>query len=172
MGGGEQRLFADPRTIPAQPSIVISGMAAFAPVDPVTASKYGVTVFCLPLRWGPQRAPIRRPRPYMSPITFRMYKFSLEGLGKASSAQEARRAAASIAGCMSLTTKYGRLTVGPCFLSRPARLRREPRPTSAAPCRNSPTTSTSDANLDCRIPAFSVAPSRNVLSCFFAICQP
>ena len=53
--GGEQRLFADPRAIPAQPNVVISGMAAFALVDPVTASKYGVAVFC---RWGPQRPPI------------------------------------------------------------------------------------------------------------------
>jgi hypothetical protein len=44
--GGEQRLLADPRTIPAQPNVVISGMAAFALVDPVTASKYGVALHC------------------------------------------------------------------------------------------------------------------------------
>ena len=53
--------------------------------------------------------------PHMKSITFRIHKFSLEGLGKASSTREVRRAAASIAGCISLTAKCGRLTAGPCF---------------------------------------------------------
>ena len=110
--GGRAETVRRSRAIPAQPSAVISGMAALALVDPVTASKYRVAVFCLRLPWGPQRAPICAAP---DPITFRIYKFSLEGLGKASSAQEARRAAASIAGCISLTAKCGRLTAGPCF---------------------------------------------------------
>jgi hypothetical protein len=110
---------------------------------------------------------------YMRPITFRIYKFSLEGLGKASSAREARRAAASIAGCMSLTAKYGQLTVGLAFLSRPARLRREPRPTSVAPCRNSPTTSTSRLKTSivaslllvlCHLETFSILFLRHLLA--------
>ena len=114
--GGEQRLFADPA--PSQPSqaLLFLEWPLWLLLTQLRLADTEWLCFVFASPGGLNERPYVPPQTlHMRPITFRIYKFSLEGLGKASSAQEARRAAASIAGCMSLTAKYGQLTVGPCF---------------------------------------------------------